>query len=147
MFWTNNTEKKIGHVYIYNLAFSFFLIFALWLIHLVCILLNVIIPNIFLKRNNVPTNSYSHHMFISPYYANIHGRNQCWFTVYYNPYNVDKQIIITVNLLCKFSIWLHISTLTICLYFVLIKWYVNHINITFFMSFIPLVSPVLLCFL
>jgi len=36
-----------------------------------------------LKRNNVQTISHSHHMFISAYYANIHGRNQCWFTVYY----------------------------------------------------------------
>jgi len=72
----------IGHVYIYNLAFSFILIFALRLMHLVCILLNIIL-NTFLKRNNIPTTSHFHHMFIPAYYANIRGGNQCWFTVYY----------------------------------------------------------------
>jgi len=42
---------------------------------------------------------------------------------------------------------MHISTLTICLYFVLITRYVNHISIAFLMSVIPLDFLALLRFL
>ena len=88
------------------------------------------------SKYNVPSTSHSLHMFISVHYTTIHGRNHSLL----HAYSEDKWVIMTVNLLCKFSIWLHISILTTCLYFVLITWYVNHINITFWMSVIPLAS-------